>query len=76
MEIDKDKTFEYDNFEIKVYPEVKVLQKKLYGLSGINLFAFIFEYLLYRMTGGTCFRDIKLIRKIMQLKVTLKNITK
>ena len=76
MEIDKDKTFEYDNFEIKTYPEVKVLQKKLYGLSGINLFAFLFEYLLYRMTGGTCFRDIKLIRKIMQLKVTLKNITK
>ena len=76
MEIDKDKTFEYDNFEIKTYPEVKVLQKKLYGLSGINLFAFLFEYFLYRMTGGTCFRDIKLIRKIMQLKVTLKNITK
>lgn len=76
MEIDKDKTFEYDNFEIKTYPEVKVLQKKLYGLSGINLFAFLFEYLLYRMTGGTCFRDIKLIRKIMQLKVTLKNIMK
>ncbi|WP_417572997.1 hypothetical protein [Phocaeicola sp.] len=74
MEIDEDKAFEYDDFEIKVYPEVKKLQKKLYGLSGINLFAFLFEYFLFRITGGTCLRDIKLIRKIMKLKINIKNI--
>ena len=72
MKIDENRTFEYDDFEIKAYPEVNMLQKKIYGFSGINLLAFLFEYILYRITGGTCFQDIKLIRKIMMLKVTLK----
>ena len=66
-------TFEYDNFEIKAYSEVSTLQKKLYGFKGIFLFAFLLEYPLYRITGGTCLGDIKLIGKIIKLKLALKN---
>ena len=73
MEIDKEKTFEYDIFEIKAYSEVSTLQKKLYGFKGIFLFAFLLEYPLYRITGGTCLGDIKLIGKIIKLKLALKN---
>lgn len=73
MKIDEDKTFEYDPFEIKAYPEVNLLQKKLYSFSGVNFFAFLLEYVLYRTTGGTCLRDIKLIRKMMRQKIAFKN---
>lgn len=73
MKIDENKTFEYNNFEIKAYPEVDTLQRKLYGFGRVNYCFFILEYLLYRLTGGVCLMDIKVIRKIMELKVTLKN---
>lgn len=72
MEIDSDNSFEYDNFKIMDYPSVIKLQKSLYGLSFHNLLLFLFEYSLYRVSGGLCLRDIYFFTFLMRLKLKIK----
>ncbi len=76
INIDKDIFFKYDDFEIKDYSEVNVLQKRLYGLNFITYLAVIFEYFLYRITGGTCLRDIRIIRYMIIWRVKFSNFMK
>ena len=69
IKIDENDSFIFDDFEIKLNDKISKLQKSIYGLSGIYFIAFVIEYLLFRITGGLCFQDIKIIRKLMNLRV-------
>lgn len=73
MSIDENKFFKYDDIEIKPYREVNILQKKLYGFSWFYGLAFFFEYLLYRISGGKCFYDFKILRKILKKRISFNN---
>ena len=72
IEIDSDKNFEYDDFEIKDYPSVIKIQKNIYGLSFFTFCLFLCEYFLYRVSGGLCFVDFSLFRLMMKLKLRIK----
>lgn len=65
LKMDEDDSFEYDDFEIKDYPQVQKLQKVLYGWDIVNYIAFPLFYLYFRITGGKTLEESKLVRKLI-----------
>lgn len=60
QKIDNATSFEYDEFEIKDYPEIVKIHKKMYGRNFWVKRLCEFEYLMFRMTGHV-FRDFRII---------------
>lgn len=68
VELDTNREFYYDKFDIIDYPEVKKLQKEIYGWTLINYLAFPFNYLLFRITKGRVLSDIPFIKHLIILR--------
>lgn len=62
-ELDTGKTFLLDDFEIKNYPEIKCLEKQIYGNSLKSILYLVVKYLWYRMTKKQI-KDSWLFRKL------------
>lgn len=65
LKMDEDDSFEYDDFEIKDYPQVQKLQKVLYGWDIVNYITFPVFYLYFRLTKGKTLVDSKLVRRLI-----------
>ena len=66
MEIDTDQSFELDHFDIKDYPEIRKLEKQVYGFSKwyMNLYMTI-DYIYFRLRGHRLIESqiVKKLRK-------------
>lgn len=68
--IDDSPEFEDKIVAVKHYPEVLRLEKRLYDVSSFNKAVMVFEYLLFRLSGGKyCLRDFSFIKKMMTRKI-------
>lgn len=68
QKIDDAAYFEYDDFEIKDYPVIKEVHKKMYGRSFVIRRMCEIEYLMFRLTGHVL-RDIPFIRYFQRRNV-------
>lgn len=67
MDIDLQTSFTMDDFEVRDYPQIKRIQKSIFGWKPLNYIVFALDYLLFRISKGKCFTDFKLYRYIVYL---------
>ena len=68
QQIDKEKSFVYDDVIIQDYLPVKRAQERLTGGNLVFKFVCFFEYLFFRISGKTL-REMKFSRKILKFRV-------
>ena len=68
QKIDTEKHFEYDEFEIKNYPAIDTVHKRMFGRSFMVRRLCELEYLMFRMTGHV-YSDISFIRYFQRRNV-------
>ena len=68
QKIDTEKHFEYDEFEIKNYPAIDAVHKRMFGRSFMVRRLCELEYLMFRMTGHVL-RDFSFIRYFQRKNV-------